>query len=362
MRKLNVSRSRINVVPVMFLAGLLVLTGSLSSAFGQTRQLSLADILIALRSKKADIQEKNKILSEAVKTRGITFSLTPEIEKELDSTGAYPELLVAIREKATLVKAANETQSKPDTSMVAEVVAKPSPAPPNFDYYWNRASAAIGKGDLDSALPDLDRAIELRPGDSSSRVARGQALLKQEKFEASLIDFDTALRVEQSSAAYAGRATANEKLGKLDAAIADYQKAGELDNQNEAAKSSYSRLVAEKTRAEAKKAAEIEAAKPVPLPVITGPVQIGPLNAYASRLVSPVFSELDRKLGFQGKVIVQISLDETGKVTSVEANSGAKNLRGLAVDAVKKSKFNPVLVDGKPVKAEGTITFNFVAK
>mgnify|MGYP003461545489 CR=1 FL=1 len=76
----------------------------------------------------------------------------------------------------------------------------------------------------------------------------------------------------------------------------------------------------------------------------------------------PEFSELDRKLGCQGKVIVQISLDETGKVTSVEANSGAKNLRGLAVDAVKKSKFNPVLVDGKPVKAEGTITFNFVAK
>src|ERR1700755_1932496 len=62
-------------------------------------QLSLADILIALRSKKADIGEKNKILADAVKQRGITFSLTPEIEKELDGTGAANDLIAAIREK-----------------------------------------------------------------------------------------------------------------------------------------------------------------------------------------------------------------------------------------------------------------------
>src|SRR3954470_8147867 len=68
--------------------------------YGQGRQLSLADILIALRSKKAEIDEKNRILADAVKERGITFALTPEIEKELDSTGARMDLIAAIRSKA----------------------------------------------------------------------------------------------------------------------------------------------------------------------------------------------------------------------------------------------------------------------
>src|SRR6476646_5751529 len=68
-------------------------------AQAQSRELSLADILIALRSKKADIGQKNKILADAIKQRGITFSLTPEIEKELDGTGAANDLIAAIREK-----------------------------------------------------------------------------------------------------------------------------------------------------------------------------------------------------------------------------------------------------------------------
>src|SRR3954467_64992 len=63
------------------------------------RELSLADVLIALRSKKADISEKNKLIADAIKQRGITFSLTPEIEKELDGTGAATDLIAAIRQK-----------------------------------------------------------------------------------------------------------------------------------------------------------------------------------------------------------------------------------------------------------------------
>lgn len=107
----------------------------------------------------------------------------------------------------------------------------------------------------------------------------------------------------------------------------------------------------------------VEPVKADPLPPqVTGPVQIGALNIFASRLATPIFSEADRRLGFQGKVTVYISLDETGKVVSLEARTGPKNLRVLAEDAIKRSKFNPITVEGKPVKAEGTITFNFIAK
>jgi len=38
----------------------------------------------------------------------------------------------------------------------------------------------------------------------------------------------------------------------------------------------------------------------------------------------------------------------------------AKVLRQAAEDAVKRSKFKPVLYEGQPVKASGYITFNFM--
>src|SRR5688500_6917100 len=68
----------------------------------QTPQLSLADLLIGLRSKKVSLQERNTILTEAVRQRGVTFTMTPEIEKELETTGASPTLVEAIRLKTAV--------------------------------------------------------------------------------------------------------------------------------------------------------------------------------------------------------------------------------------------------------------------
>src|ERR1041384_1207331 len=76
------------------------------SVAAQPAQLSLADILIALRSKKVTLAERNKLIGDAVKTRGITFTLTPEIEKELQTTGADKLLIDAIRTKIPAMSAA----------------------------------------------------------------------------------------------------------------------------------------------------------------------------------------------------------------------------------------------------------------
>lgn len=73
--------------------------------------LSLADVLTGLRSKKTSLAQRNKLLASAVKERGITFKLTPEIEKEIKTAGANSVLLEAIRQKSpkppTPVPAAN---------------------------------------------------------------------------------------------------------------------------------------------------------------------------------------------------------------------------------------------------------------
>ena len=65
-------------------------------------------------------------------------------------------------------------------------------------------------------------------------------------------------------------------------------------------------------------------------------------------------------MGLKGKVVVQITLDETGKATFIQASSGPKSLKFSAEDAIKRTKFNPVMVDGKATKATGFIIYNFV--
>ena len=94
--------SPFNLKTARVAAGLAVAALVLAMAAGlraQTPQLSLADLLIGLRSKKVTLEERNKILAEAVRQRGITFALTGEIEKELSTTGAGKELISAIRQK-----------------------------------------------------------------------------------------------------------------------------------------------------------------------------------------------------------------------------------------------------------------------
>jgi hypothetical protein len=114
-----------------------------SSALAQSRQLSLADILIGLRSSKATMPEKNKILSDAVAERGITFALTEEIENELFKTGADKSLVDTIRQKSPIIK----TSATPEVKLPEP---KPSPAVvlPDFSFYQKRADENIGKASM----------------------------------------------------------------------------------------------------------------------------------------------------------------------------------------------------------------------
>jgi hypothetical protein len=61
-----------------------------------------------------------------------------------------------------------------------------------------------------------------------------------------------------------------------------------------------------------------------------------------------------------GRVQVDVSLDEAGKVISAHAIEGPKSLRSSAEDAIRRSKFRPIKLGETPVKATGFIVFNFV--
>src|SRR5688572_27847091 len=112
-------------IPLVLSFVFILLTLS-AAAFAQGSQLTLADILIGLRSKKATLPDRNQILTDAVITRGTTFSITPEIEKELSTTGADKALIAAIRMKSQAVKVASVNQPPVDT--------KKAEPPPDFSF------------------------------------------------------------------------------------------------------------------------------------------------------------------------------------------------------------------------------------
>jgi hypothetical protein len=55
-----------------------------------------------------------------------------------------------------------------------------------------------------------------------------------------------------------------------------------------------------------------------------------------------------------------VLIGEDGSVISATAVSGHLLLRAEAVNAAKGAKFSPTLLEGRPVKVSGVITYNFV--
>jgi len=96
-----------------------------------------------------------------------------------------------------------------------------------------------------------------------------------------------------------------------------------------------------------------------PPPRILRPVSGGVLNGKALSLPVPVYPQLAMRSRTGGKVEVEVTVDENGKVISAQAVSGPAVLREAAVDAAKRARFSPTKLSGSPVKIVGLINYNF---
>ena len=77
--------------------------------------------------------------------------------------------------------------------------------------------------------------------------------------------------------------------------------------------------------------------------------------------VSPEYPEDLRKKGIEGKVVLKVLVDTTGKVKEVmiARSSGYTALDSSAVKAVKKFEFRPAVSNGKKISSWVTIPFVF---
>lgn len=95
--------------------------------------------------------------------------------------------------------------------------------------------------------------------------------------------------------------------------------------------------------------------KPVP-----GALTGGAVNKQAVNLPQPSYPPVAKAARIKGVVEVKVVLDETGKVIAAQAISGHPLLQAAAVSAARQAQFAPTLLDGKPVKVVGVISYNFM--
>lgn len=90
-------------------------------------------------------------------------------------------------------------------------------------------------------------------------------------------------------------------------------------------------------------------------PQVTG----GVLNGRALMLPKPDYPAAARVIGAYGMVVVEVTVDETGKVIAARAVSGHSILKPAATAAARQARFAPTLLAGQPVRVTGTINYNF---
>ena len=90
------------------------------------------------------------------------------------------------------------------------------------------------------------------------------------------------------------------------------------------------------------------------------PISGGVLNGKAVSLPAPIYPAIAKSSHASGAVVIQVLIDESGKVLSAKAVSGNPLLVGAAVKAAVQAKFTPTVLSGRPVRVRGVITYNFV--
>jgi TonB family protein len=95
--------------------------------------------------------------------------------------------------------------------------------------------------------------------------------------------------------------------------------------------------------------------RPAPAPLVGGHLR-GP--QLVSRFL-PDYPPVAKQIGVEGEVVIDAAVDATGKVTNMSVVSGPVLLQRAALDSVRKSKYEPSYLDGKPFPGQMIVTVQF---
>ena len=87
-------------------------------------------------------------------------------------------------------------------------------------------------GLYDKALLDLDKTIDLQPDYASAYNNRGLVYEKLEHYDKAILDYNKALKLENSAIAYYNRGNTYYEMEEYNNALQDYQTVIEMLNEN----------------------------------------------------------------------------------------------------------------------------------
>lgn len=102
--------------------------------------------------------------------------------------------------------------------------------------------------------------------------------------------------------------------------------------------------------------------EPPPPPDPPKPTRIiskGVITGQATALPQPPYPSIAKQMRIQGRVSVQVLIDEQGHVISAKAMDGHPLLTPAAQKAALQAEFRPTTLSGQPVKVSGVITYDF---
>ncbi len=110
----------------------------------------------------------------------------------------------------------------------------------------------------------------------------------------------------------------------------------------------------------AQPATPVPQSAPAPAPAMPIHVAGNVQRAKLSHTVQPVYPPIAVAAGIQGTVSLHVIIARDGSVAQVQFISGPPLLVYSAIEAVKQWRYQPTLVDGRPVEVDTTVDVSFV--
>ena len=95
------------------------------------------------------------------------------------------------------------------------------------------------------------------------------------------------------------------------------------------------------------------------VPVQRVRVSQGVVKGLLMNRVEPTYPTVAREARIHGEVVLTAVIDKDGNVENLQLVSGHPMLAPAAINAVKRWRYKPYLLNGQPVEVETTITVNF---
>lgn len=96
------------------------------------------------------------------------------------------------------------------------------------------------------------------------------------------------------------------------------------------------------------------------LPKLSVPVSQGVSGGVLLRKIPPVYPSEARQLHVKGTVVLTGTINERGQIEDLKLVSGSPLLAGAAMDAVRKWRYSPYLLNGKPIRKGTEISITFI--